>query len=745
DDESGSESDEDEDENGELLTPALDLKIMRTINMIRNKDPRIYEKSIVIFDYEKGSDNRGGDGSGGRQAKPMKYKDLVRAQVVAAADADDDSAAAHGGGSSESDNGGPAPAGDGGSSRGEARKPSILAYDREQQALRESLLDGLGQKDKKKCAAANDGDEKTDSGNGAAAGAATESGSDDDDEPLLRVREKSAAEQRHEEIELAAEVEKLQSADPEQAEADAFLRDFVLQKRWVDHDAVVAVPMYDEVIGGGGGHGVSDSEDGEEVDRADAFEARYNFRFEEDGGGQIVSHARRLAGTVRRPDDKRKRERAARRERKEAERRRKEEELRRLKNIKREAIEARLKKITAMSGGATVDADELDADFDPDRWDASMAKAFGDGYYDGAEADDGWKPSDDPMKGLENDNDGGGGGGAGGSSDGEDGGNGGSGGGSSDGEEKSGGGRDGDESSDDNEDEDAAFDDDDDDGEGRLAASAAAGAPATAGNGLRDQKACLLDELYKLDYEDIIGDLPCRFKYRSVKPDSFGLEIDELLVADDAALNQYISVKKLAPYREGDTAPTAKKRKRLRQHVREAAAELEEKLRAAREKARGRRRRGRRQGDGGEDDGRGKDISAGGDSDGGGAEDTNGEDGANGTTEAANGGGGGGTAHADEPVGGRRKRRKKAGKKVKKGGGGDGGGDGEEALVPPVQAVPATDATAAALAPKREPAAGKKATPRDIAGAPAAMASQLMAAGSEATAAGTSKKRKRPK
>lgn len=62
----------------------------------------------------------------------------------------------------------------------------------------------------------------------------------------------------------------------------------------------------------------------------------------------------------------------------------------------------------------------------------------------------------------------------------------------------------------------------------------------------------LVDDYYNLDFEDVIaGGIKTKFQYIDVPREGFGLTNDDLLYADDSLLNRYLSIKKLAPYKEG--------------------------------------------------------------------------------------------------------------------------------------------------------------------------------------------------
>lgn len=86
-------------------------------------------------------------------------------------------------------------------------------------------------------------------------------------------------------------------------------------------------------------------------------------------------------------------------------------------------------------------------------------------------------------------------------------------------------------------------------------------APTTENSELVEK---FVDEYYNLDYEDLIGDTPVRFGYKKVDPDSYGLDIMEILEADVKDLNAYVPLKHLAPYRKKPAKPRGKWNKRTK-------------------------------------------------------------------------------------------------------------------------------------------------------------------------------------
>lgn len=281
---SDSES-ESEDDEAEQLSAAVNLQILNTINSLRKKDPRIYDKTTTWF--EENAESTTLDGEDEDLHVRKTYKDVLREQLLShGADVDKDS-------------------------EFDSRAANRLAYDREQEDLRQQFLrtaDTLSDSD-------------------------SDNGNLKDASDLLQVKKKTKTEMEQDEIalqEALSEMKKL-AKDDNELNCDQFLSEYISKRKWV-------VENDDN----------SDDDDLEndenELDKVDHFESKYNFRFEELqeggslGGVEVVGHARSVAGSLRRVDDKRKQQRAERQERKEREKRQKEAELKRLKNLKKQEV-----------------------------------------------------------------------------------------------------------------------------------------------------------------------------------------------------------------------------------------------------------------------------------------------------------------------------------------------------------------------------------------------------------------------
>ncbi|GMH69196.1 hypothetical protein TrST_g2305 [Triparma strigata] len=511
-----SSSSESEDEDAELLTPNVDLKVLETINRIRSKDPSIYDPSTDFF---KGvvPDPSSIQSANQKSSKKMAYKDVVREQIMEEMASDDENTSNQ--------------------KNLSVSNPNRLAYDAEQESNRQAFLSSF-----------------------------KDDGSESDDGDVLSKKKSSAlsmSEQEHER-KMQEEFEKMKGLssaaspmrDPkgEVADGEVFLMDFSMKRKWVD-EATSFDPKKDiqEI-----------EEEEEELDRVDAFESKYNFRFEEEGGNQIINYSRENKDTVRKTDDKRKKDREARRERKALERKKKEEQLAHLKNQKRAEIKNQIDQIKDIGGIQEADIDEelmakmMDGDFDPDEFEKAMQKAYGDEFYE--EKDETWKTQSDVKADLAKDDEV-----------------------EFDYDEVD----EGDDQDSDNSDSDSSSAPSSSSSSSSSVPLASSSITPTTTEKLNEAKKktkSLVDELYKLDYEDIIGDMPTRFKYKAVEKNDYGLKAEDILAADDSELNNYVSLKKLAAYRDPGTEfrVHGNKRRKFKDHLKEKQKKIEE----AEEKAR---------------------------------------------------------------------------------------------------------------------------------------------------------------
>ena len=516
-------SDEEEDEDGDLFTPSVNVQFLKTIKALRKKDDKIYDPEAQFFDELVENDGDEDDDAKSKTSsrKPQRYKDVVRAQILEQIEEED-----RGDTESTTKKGGVDDSVD-------SRSRSKLGYDAEQEKLRKAFLTESSN--------ADFGDNEED---WMVVKKAAET-------PDLDKLKQEASEELKEIETISKKNNKSGDGDDvfkdprgEVGDGEKFLLDFITNKKWIDRNDI---------------HRDGDDDDEElsldDVERADEYESNYNFRFEQaaqetatSGASlSVQTYARsQTMNTVRRQDTTRKDKRQARKERKTAERRAKEEQLKRLKNAKKKEMNQKLSQVKAVIG----DADEnildeaaimkmLEGDYDPEKFEKAMENAYGEDFYQ--QEDTEWKNDLDVRQTLKGDDEGE-------ELVGQDDLNGGMYDNVQEGEINE------DAMDDADYDENAEWDDDEYDAsneESKLE---------------KKLKTKMQEELYKLDYEDIVAGMPTRFKYREVESNDYGLTTQEILFARDNSLKQFVSLKKMAPYNEqGEHQVGSKKRRKFRE------------------------------------------------------------------------------------------------------------------------------------------------------------------------------------
>ena len=509
-DDDSSSSDEEEDEEGKDWTEDHEKDFFKTLASLKRKDSKLYDGQTSFFSEVEKQYRGSTSQTKTSKDKPMTLIDLER-QVITEKGGEFDEL--------EDEN-----------LKGQMRDKT---YVQELAEIKSSLTKATAESDE----------------------------SDSDEDGFLTKKEKSNEEVKKDEEDyrswLSGQKDSLKDEDTEKDlkslrefwnddkldDGEKFLRDYILNQGYLDKD---------ENSDNSGNDGEDLSDDEKTLEQQAEFEHKYNFRFEEPDKDFIKRYPRTIEDSMRRKDDQRKVKRDEVKERKLKEKEKKREELKQLKAFKRKEILDKIEKLRKITGNDDLafKDEDLEDDFDPDKYDERMKEVFD--HYDSAPVnpEDEEKPVFSDMDSdLEFDNW-------------DD----------YDGVHKD------DEEDDDNDNVgnyedgyDEEYQDDPQPGtsskletqkeliEKSKGRKKSKSKKSKFEEALESEKPTFdpedktfdqyLDEYYGLDYEDIIDDLPCRFKYRKVAANDLGLSTEEILSAPDRELNAWASLKKTCQYR----------------------------------------------------------------------------------------------------------------------------------------------------------------------------------------------------
>lgn len=338
DDDDDSSSDESEDEDGFLATEDLDAQISATLQAIRNKDPKVYDKDVTFYKDSDGAN--AASESKEKKDKPIYLRDYHREKLLAGdvGDFDDD----------EDD--------------------APKNYFQEQDALKKSIMTEIN------AATTGDGSDE-----------------EDDDGGFIKRKEQAKTDPKavHPSRKAALKVTELDVANADK-NPENFLSNFMSARAWVPPDGSNWKAFESDE-----GEGDDKADEFEQ-----AYNLR--FEDPDKSNEVLRTYARDLAASksVRREEkNSRKRQRELEREEKEAKKQERRDEKARLRKLKLNEAEEKLRKIKQAVGSVGKELKDedwinfLDEAWENDKWEEEMLKRFGDDYY--AQADDGMRVSDD--------------------------------------------------------------------------------------------------------------------------------------------------------------------------------------------------------------------------------------------------------------------------------------------------------------------------------------------------------------